>query len=290
MTALGTLPATDPLMPMTLGLDIYQTDVDPTAALLYNQISRRTLLKRAKEVWGEALGRDLRRVIDDTFKGFSYDREYPRELFLDHHHNQLWACCYKRPKRQDPEGRYLIKTVIPFPDVLPLDELHPEQCPLFALDDLSAWGEQQAPYIVSRVPLLGLPGYQESFLQEGLPSQQIITVSEQYQNHLMMHLDLRWYLLPNDSKLNNADLARRVPKRVFYDNLRGHYPVVKEHVDRLLSYLAQKGIEPHFLVTSAQHQRNLTIIYTFDVMTSDGEVHVVSGSLSIAQRRRNELQ
>jgi len=284
---MGPFPATDPI---TVELSIYQTEDDPSLGVMYNQISRRTLIQQARKAWGEETARDIRYVIDEAFKGFSWDREYPREIFLDHQENQIWACCYKRPKRQDPNGQFLVKTIIPFPDFLSLDDLLPEQCPLFNIEELTEWGNEQTALVASRVPLLGLPGYQEDFIKGKMASQQIITLSEQHHITRTQHLDMRWYLIPTDFRLTGAELARRVTKRVFFDNLRGHYPVAREHIDRLLSYLKQHQIEPHFLVSTVDKQRNLCILYTMDVEMSSGEMEVVSGSLNLAQRRRSELQ
>lgn len=290
MSAPGALPLTDPPPTSVMEMGIYQTEVDPSVALLYNQISRQTLVDRSKTLWGTGIARDIRHLVDAAFKGFSYDRDYPRELFIDHQHNQLWACCYKRPKRQDPLGVFLVKTVIPFPAFLSLAELQPNRCPALTLNALTTWGDANGAFMASRVPLLGLPGYQESFLQETLPAQQIVTVAEQYQNAVYRHLDLRWYLIPTDLKLTKADLAQRVNAPEFYASLRGHYPVVRENIERLLTYLTHHGITPYFLVSNETYQRNLSIVYTFDLLTDDDQVYVVSGSLAIAQRRRKELQ
>lgn len=287
MTAMGLIPATDPI---TVELSICQTEDDPSLGIMYNQISRRTLIQQARNVWGEETARDIRYVIDETFKGFSWDREYPREIFLDHQENRIWACCYQRPKRQDPDGEFMVKTTISIPDFLSLEDILPEQCPLFKIEELVEWGNEQTGLVTSRVPLLGLPGYQEDFIKGRVASQQLITLSEQHHLTRTQHLDMRWYLIPTDLKLTSGDLSRRVSRRVFFDNLRGHYPVAKEHIDRLLAYLKHHRIEPHFLVSSVDKQRNLNILYTMDIETSSGEIEVVSGSLNLAQRRRNELQ
>lgn len=270
---------------------MYVVDVQDCPTLtVFNQPIRMTqLIRQAHACWGDNIGRLLKTMVADAFQGFSYDRDHPRELFLDLDANRIWAFCYHRPKRQDPEGKLLTKTVIQLTDRYAVADLVTQHDPTWTFDHLQQLLESDPMLVASGLPLLGDMACGPTFIQEQQSRQQFIHVGFSDGTSTRVTTDIRWLLAAEEVTLNNAGVAQHVTRREFYDGVRGKHHLVPHYVRLLNRYITWVGVRPHHFIVRSETQTNYALRYTLNV-EMDGKHYPVHGGLFVASEKRTDLQ
>jgi len=275
----------------TADVQAYDTTDNPTLTVMSQPVSRQKLLKRIKMAWGDSAHTTFRQLIDDVFKGFVYDRDYPRQLCLDYDNNVVWAFCYKRPKRQDPSGSSLVKTVIQLPPTLTLDTLGIEgDVPWPTLTEIHQTVSDQSDVLGSRTPLLGVGDFSQDFVRSGTAHQHVVSVGEANNEATYINLDLRWLLASGEAEVSDGEIAQQVSRRDFYYTLKGQYRISTDYLTLIERYLKALGVTPYYQMLRTDTQHNFALRYTLDVKLDDEHCWPVHGGLFLACRRRKDLQ
>lgn len=286
MTSLALPDPTLEIMPV-YAMDAHDT---PTLHVLNHPISMTQLIKRSAAQWGVAMSRDIKRVVDDVFRGFNYDRDYPRELFIDTERNCIWAFCYRRPKPQDPHGNLLVKTLIQFADVFPVGQLIEQGVEVITLEALQRAVMSDPLLSTCDVPLAGGMDGGAEFIRQGYSRQQFIHIGNVDHQITRIDSDIRWLLGPEDMELTNATIAQRVSRRDFFHVLKGQHRLASEYVSLVLRYIQAIGATPHFFTVRTDTQRNFAVRYTVDVDLGDAHLWPLHGGVFVASRFRPDLQ